>query len=193
MLVVRFAVLALGLAFGLALSCAPLARDSVRPAICRHDPAALPELDEATLAEAVKAASHVVRGRIRFTGEALNQDGRSQQRYIYVIVDALEFLKGDPWQLPGRYGKSFPILALDEGRSDNPHFNLEPGQRAVASALMCREDEALWFVVDLPDVQRRPPHEMPDPVVRSFGPLDVRLHAVVQEVQRDQLVRALSR
>ncbi len=182
------------LVLGLALAgCAPPARDTVHPAICHRDPEELPRLDAAGLAAAVHRASHVLRGRVRFTGDAVNRDGRREQRYRYIIVDALEFLKGDPWQVPGRYRKSFPILVLEEGQSESQHFNPRPTDKALAAALACREGEALWFVLDLPDPQRRPLHEMPDPVRRSFGPLDVRVHAVAQKSQRDQLLSAVSR
>ncbi len=175
------------------LACGARAKDTVHPAACTRDPLPLPELNAAELTVAVKRASHVVRGRVRFTGSAVNYDGGKELRYVYIIVDTLEFLKGDPWQVPERYRKSFPLLVLDSGKSESPHFAPEGSVAAMAQALSCREEEALWFALDLPNAQRRPLHEIPDPVRRSFGPLDVRLHAAVAETQRDRLVKALSR
>jgi hypothetical protein len=177
----------------LLLSCGARAKDTVHPAACTRDPAPLVVVDDAALTAAVRRATYLVRGRVRFTGNAVNYDGDKQLRYVYIIVDTLEYLKGDPWQVPERYRKSFPLLALESGRSESPHFASEPAALATIEALSCREDEALWFALDLPSPHSRPLHEVPDPVRRSFGPLDVGLHAVVAETERDRLVEALSR
>ncbi|MEZ4220688.1 MAG: hypothetical protein R3B13_07135 [Polyangiaceae bacterium] len=169
-------------------ACGQRRRDTVTPAVCPNIPPAFPSVSDDRLRQALAQASHVVRGRVRFTGEAHKFDGRRTIRYLYVIVDIVEFRKGEAWTLPGRYQRAFPILVLEEGKSEMDAFNQRTAAETDALQLTCREDEAFWFVMDLPREQRRPRYEMPDPVMRAFGPLDVRLHAILPETEGDRLL-----
>ena len=157
----------------LVCACGTRRRDTVVPDVC-HTPS--PEWDAPIDAAAIQTARHVVRGRVRWTGSILDEDAENKtghrQELTYVIVDILEFHRGDAWTVTPRMQRAFPLL----------------GKTTLLEKLHCREEEAFFFALDLP-TPSSPPREggVPDPVVRAFTPQEVTLHAIVPESAADAL------
>lgn len=159
-------------------ACGATRKDTLVADVCSDAPPALPTVTAEALDAAARAASHVVRGRVRWTGIANDEEGAQHREYVYVVVDVLEFYRGDAWSVEPRMQRSFPLLA----------------ERSVLGGLACRNGEAFFFFVDLPEPSAPPrPGGVPDPVFRAFGDRQVRVHAIVGEAERDRVAAALAR
>jgi hypothetical protein len=131
----------------------------------------------ADLRAAARSASHVIRGRVRWTGLSVDQDGERRTELRYVVVDILEFHRGDAWSVDPRMRRAFPLLADDD----------------AIQSLACREGEAFFFFATLPGPNTpQRPGGVPDPIYRAFGDRSVELVALVPESERAQVVEALA-
>lgn len=165
--------------FGLALvalcACGGTRKDTLSADVCRETPAEWSELiPAAELRARAAAASHVVRGRIRWTGSVIDVEHTSQRELGYVVVDILEFHQGDAWSVDPRMRRSFPLL----------------GNQPELRALNCRTGEAFFFFVDLSGESW--PGGTPDPVFRAFGERAVELVAIVPESAAESVRAALA-
>lgn len=170
----RSAWLATSVALG---ACVPARRDTLVADVCRDAPEALAAPSDG-LEEAARKATHVVRGRVRWTGLALDEDGETRRELGYVVVDILEFHRGDAWSVDERMRRAFPLLGAPE--------RLKP--------LGCRHGEALFFFVRLPGPEDPPrPGGVPDPVFRAFGDRAVELVQYAPESEQLRVAEALRR
>ncbi len=172
--------------FGLVWACAPKQKDSVHPVVCGvEEPAPLPAMSDEALADLARRAPHVLRGRVRFSGSAVTRRGGEPTTHTYLIVDTLEFLKGDPFQVHTRYRRAFPLLAPESGSEAGASGKL-------LGSLRCQEDEAFLFFVGLPVAHTTAKVSSPPaPVQRSFGVYDVELFGILPEDQRRRVGVAL--
>jgi hypothetical protein len=158
-------------------ACVPARRDTLVADVCRDAPEPL-QADLAGLEAAARAATHVVRGRVRWTGLAIDEDGETRREFGYVVVDILEFHRGDAWSVDPRMRRAFPLLG--------------PPERL--KALGCRQGEALFFFVSLPGPEDSArPGGVPDPVFRAFGDRAVALLAFAPESEQPRVAEALRR
>jgi hypothetical protein len=174
----RLIALALALCCG-ALTACPIARKDTLSADVCHNPAppwtALPSAEQ--LRAAAASVTHVVLGRVRYTGIATEEEHGRQRQLGYVVVDILGFYKGDAWIVHPRMQRAFPLLS-------------EP---SAHGELACRQGEELFFFVRLPGREARPwPGGAPDPVLRAFGENSVELELVVPESDRERVLEALA-
>ncbi|MBX3130651.1 MAG: hypothetical protein KF718_28285 [Polyangiaceae bacterium] len=168
---------ALAIALVALCGCTPPRKDSVHPVVCGAEVAAdVAEPSDHDLRRAAAEAPYVVRGRVRFAGTAVARRGQQQRSYVYVIVDALDFLRGDPWQIHPRYRRSFPLLEV-EVPSDGDGV-AEP---RVLGSLRCREEEVYYFFIAPPTTDSQSGPAPPAPVQRSFGAFHVQLLSIVPE------------
>jgi hypothetical protein len=158
-------------------ACPPARRDTIVADVCNDAPGpfAAPRGD---LDAAVKVASHVVLGRVRWTGQAFDEDGEKRREFAYVVVDVLEFHRGDAWSIDPRMRRAFPLLAAP----------------ALLGPLACRDGEAFFFFVKLPGPADPPrPGGVPDPVFRAFGDRSVEVVAIAPESDRARVSETLGR
>ena len=176
-------------------SCSPRAKDSASPDTCPHDPSSqFPEIGDEELAKAA-GVSHVVVGRVRWTGGATANEYNGYRAYRYVIVDIDEFLRGDPWSVAPKYRRSFPLLTLVSTRNDKDESQAPRDRKSeLVTALECRNEESFLFFVELPSEERlqRASARLPGPVERAFGPYDVPLHGVLPASERERLMKKLA-
>ena len=160
-------------------ACVGRPKDTLVAHSCRQAPPswsqAVPSRDE--LKRRASSVSHVVRGRLRWTGSAIDEEPGSQRELDYAVVDILEFHRGDAWSVSPRMRRSFPLLA----------------ESPALEALRCREGEAFFFFVDLPGRSAKEwPGGAPDPAVRAFGEDAVELVAIIPEEERERVQAALA-
>jgi hypothetical protein len=159
-------------------ACAVARKDTLSADVC-HAPA--PPWTEAPSTDRVRAAAaaatHVVLGRVRWTGIASEEELGRRRELGYAVVDVLGFYKGDAWTVDPRMQRAFPLLS-------------EPSAHRL---LACRGGEELFFFVSLPGASPRPwPGGAPDPVVRAFGENSVELALVVPETERARVLDAIA-
>jgi hypothetical protein len=158
-------------------ACAGARKDTLSADVCHNPPPAWPALPSAErLRAATASATHVVHGRVRWTGTVSEAEHGRQRQLGYVIVDVLGFYKGDAWNVHPRMQRAFPLLS--DARAHDQ--------------LACRTDEELFFFVRLPTEPRPWPGGAPDPVLRAFGENSVELELVVPESDRARVLEAVA-
>lgn len=172
-------------------ACASRKKDVVSADRCMR----VPEKDvhEPTPAELVswtKQAKFVIRGRVRFSGTATANDPQGYRTYRYLIVDADEFLKGDPFAVHPRYQKSFPLLELTFRTTGPDEESVPVPETQSLELLACREEESFVFFVDLPTAESQEANpRVPGPVERSFARYDVPVIAVAPEGVKERVIQ----
>jgi hypothetical protein len=161
-----------------AAACSISRKDTLSADHCREaaPPWSRPPPSTNELGAAAASVSHVVLGRVRWTGTATDEDGDRRRELGYVVVDVLGFYKGDAWAVDPRMRRAFPLL----------------GSPNAIGPLACRSGEEFFFFVTLPGAAARPWRGgAPDPVVRAFGENSVELALVVPEAERERVLTAL--
>lgn len=148
------------------------------------------EPSDAELKNWTRRAKFAVRGRVRFSGTATANDPQGYRTYRYLIIDADEYLKGDPFSVHPRYQKSFPLLELTFRTAGPDEESVPVPDDQSLEPLACREDESFVFFVDLPtaDSAEASPR-VPGPVERAFARFGVALVAVAPESAKERVIQ----
>lgn len=150
----------------------------------------LAEPSEAELSSWTKRAKFAVRGRVRFSGTATANDPQGYRTYRYLIVDADEFLKGDPFAVHPRYQKSFPLLELTFRTVGPDEESVPVPEEQSLELLACREEESFVFFVDLPTAESAEANpRVPGPVERAFARYLVPVIAVAPESVKERVIQ----
>ena len=116
----------------------------------------VPEPSPSALDGYVRKAKFAIRGRVRFSGEVTANNPQGSRTYRYLIIDADEFLKGDPFSVHPRYQKGFPLLELTFRTAGPDEEAVDIDEHSSwLEAIACRDDEAFVFFVDLPTADIR--------------------------------------